>query len=96
LFLTFGDGFAALAGERFGKHKIFNSSNKTVEGTAANLTACLITGFMFWFLADAGMKPNIVQIIFGSVAATVVEALPIPRDNLFIPIISGFVMKLLK
>lgn len=96
LFLTFGDGFAALAGEKFGKHKIFKNSNKTAEGTAANLIACIITGFLFLFLAPAALKPNIVQIIFGSIALAVVEAMPIPKDNLFIPVISGFVMKLLK
>ena len=88
-FLTFGDGFAALAGERFGKHKIFGK--KSWEGVATNLLTCLFVGIIFSLFTDIKFS----QIFFGSLAATVIEILPI-KDNLLIQIISAFVVKLLK
>ena len=86
-FLIFGDGFAALVGERFGKHKIFGK--KSWVGVATNLLTCLITGLIFSHFYPIKFS----QIFFGSLAATIIEILPV-KDNLLIPIISAFVMSI--
>lgn len=88
-FLTFGDGFAALAGEKYGKRKILGK--KSLAGVIVNLLTCLFIGIIFSFFTDIKFS----QIFFGSLAATVIEILPV-KDNLLIPIISAFVVKLLK
>ncbi|MFH0948471.1 MAG: diacylglycerol/polyprenol kinase family protein [Elusimicrobiota bacterium] len=85
-FLTFGDGFAALVGEKYGKHKIFRK--KSWEGVATNLITCLAVGLVFSHFHQIKFS----QIFFGSLAATVIEILPV-KDNLLIPIISAFVVK---
>lgn len=87
-FLTFGDGFAALAGEKYGKHKIFGK--KSWIGVATNLLTCLVVGLVFSYFYPIKFS----QIFFGSLAATVIEILPV-KDNLLIPIISAFVMTLM-
>lgn len=84
-FLTFGDGFAALAGEKYGKNKIFGK--KSWVGVATNLLTCLFVGIIFSFFTDIKFS----QIFFGSLAATIIEILPV-KDNLLIPIVSAFVM----
>ncbi|OGS45741.1 MAG: hypothetical protein A2539_07860 [Elusimicrobia bacterium RIFOXYD2_FULL_34_15] len=88
LFLTFGDGLAALVGERYGNHKIFRK--KSWEGTITNLVVCLIAGFLF----SKFFTIKNSQIILGSASATIIEILPI-KDNLLIPIISGLVMTII-
>jgi dolichol kinase len=90
-FLTFGDGFAALIGEKYGKHKVSLKNKKSWEGVFTNLVTCLIVGFIFSIFFEI----KNIQIIFGSAVATVVEILPV-KDNLLIPIISALIMKLLK
>ncbi|MEW6556651.1 MAG: hypothetical protein AB1349_04770 [Elusimicrobiota bacterium] len=85
LFLTFGDGFAALVGEKYGRHKIFKQ--KSLEGTITNLLTCLIVGFIF----SVFFRITPLQIILGSITATVIEILPV-KDNFLIPIASASVM----
>lgn len=87
-FLVFGDGFAALVGEKYGRHKIFRK--KSWQGTIANLFTCLIVGFLFSFFYQI----EIPVIIFGALTATIIEILPI-KDNLFIPVASAFVMTII-
>lgn len=83
LFATFGDTFAALYGQRFGKIKIWN---KTLEGSIAGLLVCLL---LAWFIPDV---PNIVKYS-GAFAAMFIELIPIRiDDNLRIPLFSGLVM----
>ncbi|MFH1540569.1 MAG: diacylglycerol/polyprenol kinase family protein [Elusimicrobiota bacterium] len=87
-FLIFGDGFAALVGEKYGKNKIFN--NKTLEGVVANFLSCLVVGIIFSFFCH--MKFS--QIFFGAIAAAIIEIF-FTKDNLLIPTVSAFIMKLL-
>ena len=84
-FLTFGDGFAALVGEKYGKHKILGK--KSWAGVITNLLTCLAVGLFFSHFYQIKFS----QIFFGALAATVIEILPV-KDNLLIPIISAFVM----
>ncbi|MEA5579367.1 SEC59/DGK1/VTE5 family protein [Anabaena sp. UHCC 0451] len=88
LIMAWGDGLAALIGQRFGKHqyKIFGS-NKSWEGS---LTMTFISFLisMFIFLAIQG---NIWQIwlisIFVAIVATVLEAFSfLGIDNLTVPL----------
>ncbi|OQA91514.1 MAG: Cytidylyltransferase family protein [Elusimicrobia bacterium ADurb.Bin231] len=88
LFLTFGDGFAALAGERWGKHKIFKGTKKTVEGSIANLSSCLIVGFLYSGFYEIGY----LKIIVASLAVTIVEVIPKTKDNIIIPVVAGLLM----
>lgn len=91
LFLTFGDGFAALVGERWGKHKISSKSKKTWEGAAANLISCLLTGIIFSYFYPVG----VIKIIAGAIAVAIIELLPKTKDNIVIPVASGLIMSII-
>ncbi len=91
LFLMFGDGFAALVGERWGKHKISANSKKSWEGAAANLIACLLTGLIFSRFYSVGA----LKITAGAVAVAVIELLPRTKDNIVIPVVSGAIMSII-
>ena len=88
-FTVLGDAMGALVGKAWGRHRIFN---KSLEGAAGCLVACLAWaavvaryGHVHWSI-----------LVAGAVAATVVEALPIPLDdNLGITLAAGYTMKLL-
>ena len=88
-YLTFGDGFAALIGDKYGKHKIFYG--KSWAGIIADFITCIIVGVIFLRFYPL----NYLQIFFGALTATVVEILP-SKDNLLIPVVSAFVVTLLK
>ncbi|NOT33648.1 MAG: hypothetical protein HOP12_05690 [Candidatus Eisenbacteria bacterium] len=88
-FTVLGDGVAALVGKAYGRTRIFN---KSVEGAAGGLVACLAWAS---FLAVAGFLPWPV-VIAGALIASLVELLPIPLDdNLGITLVSGFLMRFL-
>jgi len=91
LFLTFGDGFAALVGERWGRHKISANSKKSWEGTAANFISCMLAGLIFSRFYDI----SLLTIFIGSLSVTIIELLPRTKDNIVIPVISGFVMSII-
>lgn len=86
VYVILGDIAAALIGRVYGKTKI---ENKSLEGSLAFLTVCLVValvlpGLPFWIGA------------IGALVATAVEALSIPiDDNLSVPILSGIVMQVL-
>lgn len=86
-FLAFGDVMAATVGQRYGRTKL---GDKSLEGTAAFIAACLFAGLGLSLL---GMGPSWQVMIAGAVVAAVVELMPLPlNDNLAIPVISGGVM----
>jgi dolichol kinase len=88
-FTVLGDGFAALVGKAWGRHRFFN---KTLEGALGGCAACLAWAVL---LASAGFLPWSV-VIPGALTASLVEVLPIPLDdNLGMTLASGYVMKLL-
>jgi dolichol kinase len=88
-FTVLGDGFAALVGKGWGRTRFFN---KTLEGGAAGLVACLVWAAM---LATTGQL-TWTAALAGALAASLVELLPIPLDdNLGMTLVAGFVMKLL-
>jgi glycerol-3-phosphate acyltransferase PlsY len=88
-FTVLGDGFAAIVGRAFGRHRVFG---KTWEGSLGCLVASLAWAAL---LASGGQLPWGVALA-GAVVASLVEFLPIPLDdNLGITLFAGYAMKLL-
>jgi len=88
-FTILGDGIAALVGKGWGRTRFFN---KTLEGAAGGLVACL--GWAV-FLGGTGLLPWGI-VLSGALIASLVELLPIPLDdNLGITLFAGYAMKLL-
>jgi dolichol kinase len=88
-FTVLGDAMGALVGKAWGRHRVFN---KSLEGAAGCLAACLAWGVV---VARVAHVPWPI-LVAGAVAATIVEALPIPLDdNLGITLAAGYTMKLL-
>lgn len=89
-FLVVGDAVAALVGLSVGRRRVFK---KTVEGTLAELAACIGVAVVIANLDPSGF-PLVVGVL-GALAASVVEALPFEvNDNVVIPVFSGAVMQI--
>jgi dolichol kinase len=87
-FMIFGDFAAALVGKAWGRHPWPGRPGKSIEGTAAFALAAMAVGL--WFL-----PPHIV--IISALAAAWLESYRLPwDDNLWIPLISGACMNLLR
>ncbi|MBI1969324.1 hypothetical protein HYS48_01405 [Candidatus Woesearchaeota archaeon] len=85
-FTTLGDGMANIIGEKFGRKKIFHRS---LEGSLACLFFCLVAGLILKNFLN--ITP--LQILLGSITATVVELFSIGMDdNLTMGILSAWVM----
>lgn len=87
LVMAYGDGFAALIGQKYGTHTytIFKG-HKTFEGslTMFLVSAIVIATYQYLELGQA----SIMHVLLLSVVATLVEAIsPHGIDNLFIPIL---------
>ena len=83
-FLVLGDLFAAIIGKKWGRMKIF--SGKSFEGSLACFIICFFVSILV-----IRIKP--VVGLFGAIAATIFELVPIGiDDNLTMPLTSGFVM----
>ena len=83
-FLVLGDTIAAVIGKRFGK-KLF--WGKSLAGSFSCFVCCLLIGYL--------LLANEWVVLTGALAATIIEALPIPMDdNMRVPIASGLVMQL--
>ena len=81
LILTLGDPVAALAGQTFGRLRIFD---KTIEGSLAGIAVCIVFGILF-------LKIPVALLTAGAVGGMLVELLPLPlNDNLLIPLAAGF------
>lgn len=88
-FIAVGDSFAALAGRKFGRHKLGKPfGNKSWEGSAAclfgtTIVALLVPGLDF----SVGL--------FGALVAAIAEAMPFGiDDNVTVPLLSGLAMTL--
>jgi glycerol-3-phosphate acyltransferase PlsY len=88
IFITFADIAAKFTGIEHGKTKIFD---KTLVGSSAFLAAALVLG-----IAWSRIVPVPIElIIWGALAATLTELLPIGvSDNFAIPLIGAAVMRL--
>jgi glycerol-3-phosphate acyltransferase PlsY len=90
-FVIVGDTFAAILGQNLKSPQIFK--RKTVLGSVGFFGGCCIVGLMFYYFTH--FMP-VQTIILGALAATFLEALPLPLDdNFYVPIATGLVMSFL-
>lgn len=91
LMMGFGDGFAALIGTYWGKHKYVSfGGKKSFEGSIAMFAVSLVVMILFtpcpWY-----------WIIIIALIATVLESFtPLGFDNITVPIITALIMGILK
>jgi dolichol kinase len=85
LYLAWGDPAAEIVGRRWAEP----GSGKTWVGSLGCFLACLLAGVAGITLAR--LSPW--SVLVGALAATIVERWsPYPDDNLWIPLVSGFVL----
>ncbi len=83
LIMGYADGFAALIGKRFGKHKFWK--NKTVEGTLAAGLISLLIVVSFNNMYHIGLTLSETGlVVFSAIALEVVS--PHGLDNLMVPL----------
>ncbi|MBU5590262.1 hypothetical protein KQI89_00630 [Clostridium sp. MSJ-4] len=89
LVMGYGDGFAAVVGSKFGKHKYYIGNNKkSIEGSLTMLIVSFIVSFTI--LNIYGIINGVSISLLISVIATLVEAVsPLGLDNITVPIISS-------
>lgn len=98
--LGLGDGFSALIGLRYGRHKLPWNRRKSWEGSLAGLAAGFLGAVVLtaWYFLDRGeaYPPPFVWIVLaGAVAAMAAESTPDQQDNLTVPLAAGLVMGVL-
>ena len=82
--LTLGDGFASLAGRRFGRRKIGLNKNKSLEGSLAFFISAFVGALVF---------TDPFRAVLAAAVGTIVEILPLPvNDNLTIPLFTGLAL----
>lgn len=89
LSMGYGDGFAALIGQKYGKHTftVFKGS-KSLEGSLAMFVVTLVV--LSLFLAVFVQSVPVVNLILLALMATLIEAIsPYGLDNIFVPILSA-------
>jgi phytol kinase len=93
--MVYGDGFASLIGEKYGKHKFFITKDlKSIEGSLAMFITTFLTSSFIWFFYAFLNYPigefNIFIILIISAIATVVEAItPKGLDNISVSSITA-------
>jgi len=86
LIVALGDGTSTLIGLKFGKRPLPYNKKKTLEGSLA---------FVIFGFAGALTQVSPVQAFLGTLAAMLVESLPMKiDDNLMIPVVAAAVMTL--
>ncbi|KAF0222354.1 MAG: integral membrane protein [Erysipelotrichaceae bacterium] len=91
LVMGYGDGFAAVIGQFFGKHtfSIFKGK-KSIEGSLAMLIVSMIVVYAYLSYTTPVVSWSMVIVI--PVLATLIEAIsPYGLDNLFVPLISALI-----
>lgn len=89
LAMGYGDGFAAILGQRFGKHTftIFKGT-KSLEGSLAMFMTTLIV--LILYIYNVSTLPSLLCLISLAFVATLVEAIsPFGLDNIFVPLITS-------
>lgn len=93
-YLSVGDSAAALVGRHWGRIRLVG--NRTLEGSLAALTSCLLVSFVLLMLNPLmGWNLTPPGLLVGSVIATLAELVDLPLDdNLRIPVLAGIAMEL--
>ncbi|MEO0293396.1 MAG: hypothetical protein ABIN61_04130 [candidate division WOR-3 bacterium] len=87
-YMLFGDAAASIIGTKYGKIKI---GEKTLEGSLAFFITTMIIALIFseWIKVPI----HLIILIFGAIAATIGEALPLKiNDNFTVALISAIIM----
>jgi len=90
MYMLFGDTASAIIGTKYGKVKM---GDKTLEGSLAFFITAMIIALIFgqW----SGVRIHLIILIFGAIAATVTEALPLKiNDNLTVALAAAIVMQI--
>lgn len=91
LVMGYGDGFAAMIGQFFGKHtfSIFKGK-KSIEGSMAMLVVSMIVVYAYLSYTTPAVSWSMVIVI--PVLATLIEAIaPYGLDNLLVPLITALI-----
>lgn len=94
LIMAWGDGMAAIIGQRFGKHLYqIRGITKSWEGSLAMATAAfIVTQLVLWSVLGNSWQIWVISLIV-AIIATVLEAFSILGiDNLTVPLGSGFIV----
>lgn len=92
LILGYGDGFAAVIGQKYGKHKL--KFNKSLEGSLAMFVASLVVSLIILFIYQGNSAFYLAPLI--AILATVIELYtPKGLDNLTVPLSNSLVYYLL-
>jgi len=94
LVMAWGDGMAAIIGQRFGKHIYqIRGTRKSWEGSLAMTTAAfIVTQLILWSLLGNSWQTWAISFIV-AIIATALEAFSILGiDNLTVPLGSGFIV----
>jgi glycerol-3-phosphate acyltransferase PlsY len=90
VYMLFGDAAAAIVGTKYGKVKM---GGKTLEGSLSFFITAMVLALIFSQWMKIPIHPLI--LIFGAIAATITEALPIEiNDNLTVAIASAIIMQI--
>lgn len=97
LITTVSDATASLIGKKYGKHKIFEQSNKTIEGFIAGFTSTFLIVVLITIIYHSFMPVNLGTIlIMATVAAFLFLIIDIfskhISDNILNPILIGLGM----
>jgi dolichol kinase len=90
VYMLFGDTASAVIGTKYGKVKI---GDKSLEGSLAFFITTMVIALIFsqW----TGIHIHLIILIFGAIAATITEALPIEiNDNLTVALAAAIVMQI--
>ncbi len=90
MYMLFGDTASAIIGTKYGKVKM---GDKTLEGSLAFFITVMVIALLFsqW----SGIRIHLIILIFGAIAATITEALPIEiNDNLTVALAAAIVMQI--
>uniref|UniRef100_A0A1L8DYD5 dolichol kinase n=2 Tax=Nyssomyia neivai TaxID=330878 RepID=A0A1L8DYD5_9DIPT len=89
-----GDTMAGVVGSKFGRHKLLNS-DKTVEGTLANIASQLAVIFFLHFVGLLHLNLITIIICFvGVIVNAIIEAKTDQIDNLFLPLVTFSIFSL--
>jgi len=91
LVMGYGDGFAALIGQAFGKHTytIFRG-HKTIEGSLSMLMISVVVVYSYLYFSTPAISWSMVIMI--PLLATLIEGIsPYGLDNFFVPLITALI-----
>ncbi len=93
LVMGYGDGFAAILGDRYGKHVYhIRRSKKSIEGSVAMFVFSFLVTIVILLLEFHTLHGlHFLVAFFVAIASTVIEGItPLGFDNITVPILSTF------